>query len=133
MSKKVLILGATGSIGTQALEIISGQDGLDAVGLAVGRDWRTAVTQARGFGIGTIAVADEEAAAEAKANFDGTVLSGEGAARELIGLTSPDMVLNGIVGAAGLGPTIAALTLGIDVALANKESCLLYTSDAADE
>lgn len=123
--KRVLILGATGSIGTQALEIIAGRDDLEPAGLAVGRDWQTAVAQARGFGLETIAVADPAAAAEASANFAGNVLGGEAAARELIGLVKPDMVLNGIVGAAGLGPTIAALTQGIDVALANKESLVI--------
>lgn len=123
--KRVLILGATGSIGTQALEIIAGRDDLEPVGLAVGRDWQTAVAQARGFEIKTIAVADPEAATEASSGFDGNVLGGESAARELIGLTAPDIVLNGIVGAAGLGPTIAALTQGIDVALANKESLVI--------
>ncbi|MCB0830841.1 MAG: 1-deoxy-D-xylulose-5-phosphate reductoisomerase, partial [Solirubrobacterales bacterium] len=125
MARRVLILGSTGSIGTQALEIIAGRDDLEAVGLAVGRDWQTAVAQAKGFSVGTIAVADEASAAEAASSFDGTVLSGEASARELIGATSPDIVLNGIVGAAGLGPTIAALTQGIDVALANKESLVI--------
>ncbi len=124
-TKRVLILGATGSIGTQALEIIAGRDDLEPVALAVGRDWQTAVAQARGFELDTIAVADPGAAAEARSNFDGNVLEGEAAARELIGLTNPDIVLNGIVGAAGLGPTIAALTQGIDVALANKESLVI--------
>ncbi len=123
--KRVLLLGSTGSIGTQALEIIGGREDLEAVGLAVGRDWQTAVAQARGFGIQTIAVADEAAAEAARANFDGSVIAGEAAARELIGLTEPDIVLNGIVGAAGLAPTIAALTQGIDVALANKESLVI--------
>jgi len=124
-AKKVLILGSTGSIGTQALEIVAGRDDLAVVGLAVGSDWPTGVTQARGFGVEHLAVADEGAAAEAARNFDGTVLSGEAAARELIGATGPDVVLNGIVGAAGLGPTIVALTQGIDVALANKESLVI--------
>lgn len=125
MTRKVLILGASGSIGTQALEIIAARDDLEAVGLAVGSDWQTAVAQARGFGLTTIGVADPEGASEAQSNFAGTVLSGQSAARELIGATAPDIVLNGIVGAAGLGPTIAALTQGVDVALANKESLVI--------
>lgn len=124
-AKRVLILGSSGSIGTQALEIVAGREDLLPVGLAVGRDWQAAVAQARGFGIETIAVADQAAAAEARGNFDGTVLEGEAAARELIGVSGPDIVLNGIVGAAGLGPTIAALSQGIDVALANKESLVI--------
>ncbi len=123
--KRVLILGSTGSIGTQALEIIAGREDLEVAGLAVGRDWQTAVAQAKGFSVGTIAVADETAAAEATVGFDGNVLAGEPGVIELIGATAPDIVLNGIVGAAGLGPTIAALTQGIDVALANKESLVI--------
>lgn len=123
--KRVLILGSTGSIGTQALEIIAGREDLEPVGLAVDRDWQTAAAQARGFDISTIAVADRSAAAEASSGFDGAVLSGDEGVIELIGLTRPDIVLNGIVGAAGLGPTIAALSQGIDVALANKESLVI--------
>ena len=123
--KRVLILGATGSIGTQALEIVTGHDDLEVAGLAVGRDWQTAVAAARGSGVEAIAVADRQAAGEAAKEFDGNVLAGEEGARQLIGLTEPDIVLNGIVGAAGLGPTIAALSQGIDVALANKESLVI--------
>lgn len=123
--KRVLVLGSSGSIGTQALEIITASDRLELVGLAVGRDWETAVAQARGSGVATIAVADPQAADAARARFDGAVLSGRDAAVELIGATEPDFVLNGVVGAAGLGPTIAALSAGIDVGLANKESLVI--------
>lgn len=123
--KRIVVLGSTGSIGTQALEIINGRDDLEAVGLAVGRNWQEAVVQARGCGAKTIAVTDPAGAAAAAEIFDGAVLTGEAAARELIAATSPDLLLNGIVGAAGLGPTIAALTAGIDVALANKESLVI--------
>lgn len=123
--KNILILGSTGSIGRQAMEIVAAGDDLAVAGLAVGSNWREAVVQARQAGVGVIAVADPEAAAQAEAEFEGTVLSGEASARELIDVCEPDMVLNGIVGAAGLGPTIAALNAGIDVALANKESLVI--------
>ncbi|HTU14050.1 MAG TPA: 1-deoxy-D-xylulose-5-phosphate reductoisomerase [Solirubrobacterales bacterium] len=123
--KRIAVLGSTGSIGTQALEIINSRDDLEAVGLAVGGSWREAVLQAQGTGAAYLAVSDPEAAALAEAEFDGVVLSGEPAARELIAACEPDMVLNGIVGAAGLGPTITALTAGIDVGLANKESLVI--------
>jgi 1-deoxy-D-xylulose-5-phosphate reductoisomerase len=123
--KRVAVLGSTGSIGTQALEIINSRDDLEAVGLAVGRSWREALLQARGAGARYLAVTDPAAAEQAAAEFDGVVLSGEAAARELIGACEPDLVLNGIVGAAGLGPTIAALTAGTDVGLANKESLVI--------
>lgn len=123
--KHVTVLGSSGSIGTQALEIITASGELAVAGLAVGRDWERAVAQARGCGARAIAVADRAAAEAARAEFDGTVLAGPDAAVELIGATGPDFVLNGVVGAAGLGPTIAALSAGIDVGLANKESLVI--------
>jgi 1-deoxy-D-xylulose-5-phosphate reductoisomerase len=123
--RKVLILGSTGSIGTQALEVISGSPELRVVGLAAGRGWETTVVQAREHGVETIALADRDAAAQAAEAWDGRVLAGEEGVRELIAATDPDLVLNGIVGAAGLASTVVALTAGIDVALANKESLVL--------
>jgi 1-deoxy-D-xylulose-5-phosphate reductoisomerase len=123
--RKVLILGSTGSIGTQALEVIGASEELCAVGLAAGRGWETTVAQAREHGVGTIALADPDAAARGGEAWDGRVLAGEEGVRELIAATEPDLVLNGIVGAAGLGSTVFALTAGIDVALANKESLVL--------
>src|ERR1700744_127302 len=123
--RNVLILGSTGSIGTQALEVISASPELRVVGLAAGRGWESTVAQAQEHGVGTIALADRDAAARAGEAWDGRVLVGEEGVRELIAATEPDLVLNGIVGAAGLGSTVAALTAGIDVALANKESLVL--------
>jgi 1-deoxy-D-xylulose-5-phosphate reductoisomerase len=123
--RNVLILGSTGSIGTQALEVISASPELRVVGLAAGRGWETTVTQAREHGVEVIALADRDAAARAGEAWEGRVLVGEEGVRELVGATEPDLVLNGIVGAAGLASTVVALTAGIDVALANKESLVL--------
>jgi 1-deoxy-D-xylulose-5-phosphate reductoisomerase len=123
--RNVLILGSTGSIGTQALEVISASPELRVVGLAAGRSWETTVGQAREHGVEVIALADRDAAARAGEAWEGRVLGGEEGVRELIGATEPDLVLNGIVGAAGLASTVVALTAGIDVALANKESLVL--------
>jgi 1-deoxy-D-xylulose-5-phosphate reductoisomerase len=123
--KKVLVLGSTGSIGTQALEVIGRSDELQAVGLAAGSAWETVVGQAREHGVPTIALADDAAAAQARSNWSGQVLSGEVGIRGLISTSGADLVLNSIVGAAGLGSTIVALSEGIDVALANKESLVL--------
>jgi 1-deoxy-D-xylulose-5-phosphate reductoisomerase len=123
--KKVLILGSTGSIGTQALEVISASPELQVVGLAAGRSWETTVAQAREHGVEVIALADRDAAARAGEAWEGRVLAGEEGVRELIGAVEPDLVLNGIVGAAGLASTVVALSAGIDVALANKESLVL--------
>jgi 1-deoxy-D-xylulose-5-phosphate reductoisomerase len=123
--KKVLVLGSTGSIGTQALEVIGRSDELQAVGLAAGSGWETVVEQAREHGVPTIALADDAAAEQARSNWSGRVLAGEEGIRELITTSGADLVLNSIVGAAGLGSTIVALSEGIDVALANKESLVL--------
>jgi 1-deoxy-D-xylulose-5-phosphate reductoisomerase len=123
--KKVLVLGSTGSIGTQALEVIGRSDQLQAVGLAAGSAWETVLEQAREHGVPTVALADEETAAKARGAWSGRVLAGEEGIRELIASSGADLVLNAIVGAAGLGSTIVALTEGIDVALANKESLVL--------
>jgi 1-deoxy-D-xylulose-5-phosphate reductoisomerase len=123
--KRVLVLGSTGSIGTQALEVIGRSDELQAIGLAAGSGWETVVAQAREHGVPTVALADADAAARARAGWSGRVLSGEEGIRELIAASGADLVLNSIVGAAGLGSTIVALAEGIDVALANKESLVL--------
>jgi 1-deoxy-D-xylulose-5-phosphate reductoisomerase len=123
--RNVVILGSTGSIGTQALEIVAGSDELRVSGLAAGSSWEQAVEQAREHGVPAIALADEAAAERARAAWSGRVLSGEEGIRELIAEAGADLILNGMVGAAGLGPTIAALTEGIDVALANKESLVI--------
>jgi 1-deoxy-D-xylulose-5-phosphate reductoisomerase len=123
--KKVLVLGSTGSIGTQALEVIGRSDELQAVGLAAGTAWETVVEQAREHGVPAIALADEGAMEKARGVWSGRVLSGEEGVRELIVSSGADLVLNSIVGAAGLGSTIVALGEGIDVALANKESLVL--------
>jgi 1-deoxy-D-xylulose-5-phosphate reductoisomerase len=123
--KKVLVLGSTGSIGTQALEVIGRSDELQAVGLAAGAAWETVLEQAREHGVPAVALADEQTAEKARGAWSGRVLSGEEGIRELIVSSGADLVLNSIVGAAGLGSTIVALTEGIDVALANKESLVL--------
>jgi 1-deoxy-D-xylulose-5-phosphate reductoisomerase len=123
--KKLVILGSTGSIGTQALEVVARSEDLQVVGLAAGGGWETTVEQARQHGVPTIALADEEAAARAREGWSGQVLSGEEGVRELVASSGADLVLNAIVGAAGLGSTVVALTEGIDVALANKESLVV--------
>jgi 1-deoxy-D-xylulose-5-phosphate reductoisomerase len=123
--KKLVILGSTGSIGTQALEIVAASEELAVVGLASGSSWRELLEQARNHGVPAVSLADPEAAARARAEWDGRVIDGEEGIRTLIESTEPDLVLNGMVGAAGLGPTVFALTSGVDVALANKESLVI--------
>jgi 1-deoxy-D-xylulose-5-phosphate reductoisomerase len=123
--KRVVILGATGSIGEQALEVVSGSDQLAVIGLAAGSNWERLVEQARDHGVPAIALGDPGAAGEAGRAWNGRVLAGDEGVRELIAASEADLVLNGMVGSAGLGPTIVALTEGIDVALANKESLVV--------
>jgi 1-deoxy-D-xylulose-5-phosphate reductoisomerase len=123
--KKVLVLGSTGSIGTQALEVIGRSNELQAVGLAAASDWEAVVAQAGEHGVPAIALADAEAVERARGAWSGRVLAGEEGVRELIAEADADLVLNAIVGAAGLASTIVALTEGTDVALANKESLVI--------
>jgi len=123
--KRVLILGSTGSIGTQALEVIGAADGLQVAGLSADTSWERVLAQARDHGVPAVALADIDSAARAGEAWGGQVLAGEAGVRELIGASRPDLVLNAVVGAAGLGPTVVALTEGIDLALANKESLVI--------
>ncbi len=120
--RKVLILGSTGSIGEQALAVVDASGELELAGLAARRGFERVCAQAQERGVRTIALADPAAAEEAAKRFAGRVLAGEEGVRELVSRTNPDVVLNAIVGFAGLGPTIVALTEGRDLALANKES-----------
>jgi 1-deoxy-D-xylulose-5-phosphate reductoisomerase len=124
--RRLLILGATGSIGTQALEVASRSTELELVGLSAERSWEPLLEQARAHGVGRIALADEDAAARAaEAWTDGEVLAGAEGLVRLVVESQADLVLNALVGSAGLGPTVATLGEGIDLALANKESLVV--------
>jgi 1-deoxy-D-xylulose-5-phosphate reductoisomerase len=123
--KKLLILGATGSIGTQALEVVAANEDLQVVGLSADSSWKELLGQAKDHGVPVVALADDGAADQAGKEWGGRVLSGDEGIRELVATSGADLVLNGVVGAAGLGPTIVALTEGMDLALANKESLVI--------
>jgi 1-deoxy-D-xylulose-5-phosphate reductoisomerase len=121
-----LILGSTGSIGTQALEVCAESDEFELVGLSAQRSWEALVEQARAHGVPRIALTDEDLASRAaEAWTDGEVLAGADGLVRLVVESGADLVLNGLVGSAGLGPTVAALGEGIDLALANKESLVV--------
>ena len=125
--KRLLILGSTGSVGTQALDVVArAPEAFELVGLSADSGWEALLAQAREHGVDRIGLADPDAAARAaEAWTDGEVLAGpEGLAR-LVAESGADLVLNAVVGSAGLGPTIVALSEGIDVALANKESLVV--------
>ncbi|HZN88202.1 MAG TPA: 1-deoxy-D-xylulose-5-phosphate reductoisomerase [Thermoleophilaceae bacterium] len=124
--RRVLIVGSTGSIGTQALDVVERSGELEVVGLAASASWELLLDQARAHGVERVALADLDAAAMASEHRRGVeVLAGPEGLVELITETDCDLVLNALVGSAGLGPTVAALGEGIDLALANKESLVV--------
>ncbi|MGA8363363.1 MAG: 1-deoxy-D-xylulose-5-phosphate reductoisomerase [Solirubrobacteraceae bacterium] len=125
--RKLLILGSTGSIGTQALDVCAREsEQFELVGLSAERSWEALVEQAQTHGVRRIALADEHAAARAsEAWTDGEVLAGAEGLVRLVVESGADLVLNALVGSAGLGPTVATLGEGIDLALANKESLVV--------
>ena len=126
MPKRVLILGSTGSIGEQALEVLKRSAELQLVGLSAASNWKRLAAQASASGVGVVALSEPQAAARAQAELgDVRVLVGEEGVLDLVGACEPDLVLNAIVGTAGLGPTIATLSAGVDLALANKESLVV--------
>jgi 1-deoxy-D-xylulose-5-phosphate reductoisomerase len=126
MSKRLLILGSTGSIGTQALDVLERSDELELIGLSAERSWEALVEQARTHGVRRVALVDEHAARLATDAWpEGEILSGAEGLVRLIVESGADLVLNALVGSAGLGPTVAALGEGIDLALANKESLVV--------
>ncbi|MEU4364082.1 1-deoxy-D-xylulose-5-phosphate reductoisomerase [Promicromonospora sp. NPDC023987] len=130
--RSVTLLGSTGSIGTQAIDVIGRNPDrfrVDALS-AGGSDLPALARQAALLGVRAVAVADAAArpaltALLREAGADGVeVLAGPGAATELAGRGS-DVVLNGITGSVGLRPTLAALAAGSTLALANKESLVV--------
>jgi 1-deoxy-D-xylulose-5-phosphate reductoisomerase len=122
--KRVLILGSTGSIGVQALQVIAGSPDLTVVGLSCGSNVSRLLEQAAALGVANVAIEDERAAAGAGLSlYPGLrVRAGAGAAARLVREVEADMVLNAIVGFAGLESTLATLENGSPLALANKES-----------
>ncbi|WP_433683721.1 1-deoxy-D-xylulose-5-phosphate reductoisomerase [Nocardia sp. CA-119907] len=116
---RVLLLGSTGSIGTQALEVIAANpDKFEVVGLAA-RGGNTELLAAQMAATGTSNVAVADPAAGTRLDL---ALSGPGAVTELVRRTEADVVLNALVGSLGLEPTLATLQAGTRLALANKES-----------
>ncbi|WP_315901178.1 1-deoxy-D-xylulose-5-phosphate reductoisomerase [Rhodococcus sp. BP22] len=118
---RVLLLGSTGSIGTQALEVIAANpESFEVVGLAAGgRNIDLLGRQIRDTGVSSVAVADPNTGAELDL---ANVLTGDRAVTELVESVEADVVLNALVGSRGLEPTLAALKSGATLALANKES-----------
>jgi 1-deoxy-D-xylulose-5-phosphate reductoisomerase len=129
--KTLAILGSTGSIGTQALDVVRhNADRFKVVALsAAGANQDLLIGQIREFLPPVVAIASEEAADEVRSKLGPVkgvdIVVGPGAAEALAADTEADLVLNALVGSAGLGPTLAALQAGKTVALANKESLVV--------
>jgi len=105
--RRIIILGSTGSIGVQALEVIAANpERFEVVGLGAGSNRELVTAQAAEFGVEHVALGADEAS-------------------ELVRTVEADVVLNGITGSVGLGPTLAALESGAVLALANKESLIV--------
>lgn len=121
--RRVVVLGSTGSIGRQTLDVIDrlarGGMAWRVVGLAAGSNAGRLREQAARLGVRETALADEEADG---ASIGGRCRRGAGAAEALVREVEADVVVGAIVGSAGLGATLAAIELGRDVALANKET-----------
>ena len=124
--KRILILGSTGSIGTQALEVIADNpEKFEVVGIAAGGgqpDLLIRQAQALNLPPERVAVADRKVAPAIQEVLGGTVISGPDAAKSLVENVEADTVLNALVGSLGLSATLAALASGTQLALANKES-----------
>jgi 1-deoxy-D-xylulose-5-phosphate reductoisomerase len=117
--KRILILGSTGSIGTQTIDVVRAHpDRLQIVGLAAGSNATALSRQAADLGVTMLALADEQAAAELGS---AKVFAGPQGVCDLVAACEPDLVVGAISGSAGLRPLLAALEAGIDCALANKE------------
>ena len=128
--RRVVILGATGSIGRQALEVVAALPQVSVVGLTAGRSVDALLAAANATGVSEICLHDRAAAADAAGRTSCRVHSGDAGVAQLIAAAADAaaragdelVVLNGIVGAAGLRASLAALEAGATLALANKES-----------
>jgi 1-deoxy-D-xylulose-5-phosphate reductoisomerase len=126
--KSLLILGSTGSIGTQTLDVVRASPGAFRVaGLAAGSRWQTVLEQARELRPPVVALADPEAAERLRAELDPSVavLSGPNALVQICDEARYDLAVHGVVGARGLAASVRVLERGVDLALANKESLVV--------
>ena len=135
MALGIIILGSTGSIGTQALDVVRRMpDRFRVVGLAAGSNVELLAKQIEEFRPKTASLASDQGARRLKErNFpDLEILTGPNAMEEMVKREDVDLVLNAVVGAAGILPTLAAIRAGKDVALANKETLVAAGSVVMD-
>ena len=124
---KIAVLGCTGSVGTQALDVAK-KLGATVTCLSANKNFKQTEEYAREFKVGAVAMADENAAKELKVRLADTqtrIYAGEQGICEMISDTSHDTVVNSIIGEAGLLPTLATIESGSRLALANKESLVI--------
>ena len=123
--KKIAILGSTGSIGTQTLEVARTNGDLDVVGLAAGSNVKLLEAQIREFHPRKVAVWTEEKAKELRvmiSDLDVEIVTGMEGLIEIAEMEESEILVTAIVGMIGIRPTIAAIKAGKDIALANKET-----------
>ena len=129
MSKRISILGSTGSIGVNALKVSSHlKDELDIIYLSANRNAKLLIQQAKEFQPKAICIVDESAFSDvqnALMHLDIEILTGRESLLELAARDNVDILLNGLVGTPGMEPTYKAIEAGIDVALSNKESLVM--------
>ncbi|WP_262249268.1 1-deoxy-D-xylulose-5-phosphate reductoisomerase [Parapedobacter soli] len=127
--KQIAILGATGSIGTQVLEVIRSYPGrFEVVVLTAAKNARLLIEQALEFKPKAVVIGDESRYGEVKAALSHTtieVLAGVPALEDVVQYDYIDLVVSALVGYVGLRPTVAAITAGKDIALANKETLVV--------
>ncbi len=127
MTENIAVLGSTGSVGSQALDVCK-RKGIRVSALSAGRDISKLEEQIRLFRPDFCAVAEESSARDLKIRVSDVgvkILSGPDAASEVASLSSSDTVLNAVSGVAGLRPTLSAISSGKKLALANKESLVV--------
>ena len=123
--KKIAILGSTGSIGTQTLDVVRANGDIQVMGISAGRNITKLEEQAREFSPKLVAVWDEKAAEDLKVRLHDTdikIVSGMEGLLELASMEEAEILVTAIVGMLGIRPTIQAIRSGKDIALANKET-----------
>ncbi len=131
-TRKVTILGSTGSIGINALKVIENLNGkIKVIGLSCNKNTDLLLNQIKTFNPLYVSIADEEAYHTFKNkinNFNFELLKGRNGLLQISSINDNDLVINGLVGASGMEPTLCAIKKGINVALANKESLVMAGS-----
>ena len=133
--KKISILGSTGSIGTQTLEVCENLGNVQIMGLSINKNIKLAEEQIRKFKPKLVSVVDENSAKELKvavSDTDTKIISGRESMSEISTMPEIDTVVTSVVGIAGLEPTMAAIKSGVNIALANKETLVTAGSIVID-